>query len=189
MRSAAAYYPRHFSSLGSAAAIWQALARLTKAGKLRRIRRGLYDLPKVHPLLGRTAPDPMAVVEALMKDSGAQWQFSGAYAANRLGLSEQVPAKILVLTDGPPRRVPLGKLVLIFRHAAPRNLLGANRPAGLVIQALRHLRKTGLAPAHIDRLRQRLDPATKVELAGLHAQLPGWMQPVVATIAAPITRP
>lgn len=131
----------------------------------------------------------MAVVEALMKDSGSQWQFSGAYAANRLGLSEQVPAKILVLTDGPPRRVPLGKLMLTFRHAAPRNLLGSNRPAGLVIQALRHLRKTGLAPAHITQLSQRLNSETKAELASLCPQLPAWMQPVVGTIIAPAANP
>lgn len=119
-----------------------------------------------------------------MKDTGAQWQFSGPYAANRLGLSEQVPAKILILTDGTPRRVSLGKLTLIFRHAAPRSLLGAGRPAGLVIQALRHLRKTGLSSADIGRLRQRLDVATKADLVALAPSLAAWMQPIVREIAA-----
>lgn len=119
-----------------------------------------------------------------MKGTGAKWQFSGAYAANRLGLSEQVPARIMVLTDGTPRRVPLGKLTLIFRHAAPRNLVGAGRPAGLVVQALRHLHKTGLSPADIDRLRQRLDAATKADLAALTPGLPAWMQPVISRVVA-----
>jgi hypothetical protein len=180
-RSAAAFTAKDFAGLGTRGATWQALTRLAKEGKLRRIRKGLYDLPRSHPLLGQTAPDPMAVVRTLMADSGAQWQVSGAYAANLLGLSEQVPAKIVILTDGVPRRVPLGKLTLDFRRTAPRNLLGAGRPAGLVIQAVRHFR-TGLTPKSIDGLRQRLDASTKTDLKQLNSQLPLWMQPIIRQI-------
>jgi hypothetical protein len=125
----------------------------------------------------------MAVIRALMDGSGAQWQASGAYAANLLGLSEQVPAKIVILTDGVPRRVPLGKLTLVFRRAAPRNLLGAGKPAGLVIQAIRHLRKTGLSPAMVDQLRRQLDADTKAGLRTLAADVAAWMQPIVRQIA------
>ena len=181
-RSASVFAAKDFKSFGKGPAIGQALARLAKAGKLRRIRQGFYDLPRPHPILGQTSPDPTAVVQALMKGTGAQWQFSGAYAANQLGVSEQVPVKILVLTDGTPRRVALGRLTLVFRHAAPRNLLGAGRPAGLVIQALRHLRKTGLSAADVARLGQKLDAATKADLAMLAPNLPAWMQPLVNRI-------
>ncbi len=111
----------------------QALSRLVKAGKIRRIHRGLYDLPRQHPIIGQTAPDIIATVRALMEGSHAQWQFTGAYAANALGLSDQVPAKIVILTDGLPRRVSLEKLTLVFRRAAPRNLLGAGRPSVSVL--------------------------------------------------------
>lgn len=96
---------------------------------------------------------------------------SGAYAANLLGLSEQVPAKIVILTDGVPRRVQLDKLSLIFRRAAPRNLLAAGRPAGLVIQALRHLRANGLTSTALARLRGRIDAPTRRELLRLVPQL------------------
>jgi Family of unknown function (DUF6088) len=134
-RGASVFSPRHFDGVGNPDAIRQALSRLVKAGTIRRIRRGLYDLPRQHPIIGQTAPDIMATVRALMDGSQAQWQFSGAYAANALGLSDQVPAKIVILTNGVPRRVSLGKLTLVFRRAAPRNLLGAGQPAGLAIQA------------------------------------------------------
>ena len=183
-QDASVFSAKDFGGFGKTPAISQALTRLAKANKLRRVRQGFYDLPRSHPLVGQTAPDPTAVVDAMMKGTGTQWQFSGAYAANRLGLSEQVPSKILVLTDGTRRRVPLGNLILIFRHAAPRNLLAAGRPAGLVIQALRHLHKIGLTPAEIDRLRQRLDAATKADLAALTPELPAWMQPVITQIVA-----
>ena len=181
-KGALAFSAKDFGHLGSRPAVGQGLARLVKQGRLRRIRQGIYDLPKKHPLLGQTAPDPQAVIRALMDGSGTQWQASGAYAANLLGLSEQVPAKIVILTNGVPRRVPLGKLTLTFRRAAPRNLLGAGQPAGLVIQAIRHLRKNALTPAKIDRLRARIDAETKADLRALVPRLAVWMQPVVRQI-------
>ena len=65
-----------------------------------------------------------------------QWQFKCAYAANALGLSDQVPAKIVIQTDGVPRRVSLGKLTLLFRRVAPRNFVRLLTASGLVIQAI-----------------------------------------------------
>ena len=121
----------------------------------------------------------MATVRALMDGSHAQWQFSGAYAANALGLSDQVPAKIVILTNGVPRRVSLGKLTLAFRRAAPRNLLGAGRPAGLVIQAIRHLRTDPDLSRHVAQLRKRLDAKTKADLKSLAPKTPAWMWPVL----------
>ena len=182
-RGAAAFSPTHFQGLGSPAAVRQALSRLVKADKIRRIRRGLYDLPREHPVIGRTAPDPMAAVRALMEGSSAQWQVSGAYAANLLGLSEQVPGRIVILTNGVPRRVALGKLTLVFRRTAPRNLLGAGRPAGLVVQAIRHLRERGLEAAQLEQLRKGLDRGTQAELAALAPKLPAWMRPLVQRLA------
>lgn len=173
---------RHFAEIGSQDAIRQALSRLVKGGKIRRIRRGFYDLPRSHPIVGQTAPDIMATVRALMDGSHAQWQFTGAYAANALGLSDQVPAKIIILTDGVPRNVSLGKLTLIFRRAAPRNLLGVGTRAGLVIQALRYLKGSPDIAKHIDRLKRDLDASTKKDLASLNSKLVVWMRPLVRQI-------
>jgi Family of unknown function (DUF6088) len=181
-RNTTVFSPGHFADLGNAAAIRQALSRLVRAGKIRRIRRGLYDLPRQHPIIGQTAPDIQATVRALMNGSHAQWQFTGAYAANALGLSDQVPAKIIIQTDGVPRRVSLGKLTLLFRRAAPRNLFGAGRPAGLVIQAIRHLRNDPDIPQHIARLRKRLDVKTKTDLKSLMPKTPVWMHPLLQQI-------
>ena len=155
-RGASVFSPRDFDGVGNPDAIRQTLSRLVKAGKIRRIRRGLYDLPRSHPITGQTAPDIMAIVRALMDGSHARWQFTGAYAANALGLSDQVPSKIIILTDGVARRVALGKLTLVFRRAAPRNLLGAGQRAGLVIQALRHLHTSPEMSRHVTR-RSRTD--------------------------------
>lgn len=181
-RSASVFSPRHFDGLGRPDAIRQALSRLVKAGKIRRIRQGLYDLPRQHPIIGHTTPDIMATVHTLMDGSHAQWQFTGAYAANTLGLSDQVPAKIVIQTDGVPRRVSLGKLTLLFRRVAPRNLFGTNRPAGLVIQAIRHLRNDPDMPRHIARLKINLDAETKADLKSLIPKTPAWMHPLLQQI-------
>ena len=184
--SALTFSAKDFLHLGRSVAIRKALERLTKHGDLRRIRRGFYDRPKSHPLLGQTAPDPMDLVRGIMKDSGAHWQVSGAYAANLLHLSDQVPAKIVILTDGVPRKIPLDKLTLDFRRAAPRHLLGAGKPAGMVIQAIRYLRPAGMTPTVIASLRRQLDRTAKADLVSLLPMLPVWMQPIVQKIAAPL---
>ena len=181
-RGASVFSAKHFIGFGNPDSIRQSLSRLVKSGKIRRIRRGLYDLPRRHPIIGKTAPDIMATVRTLMDGSQAQWQFTGAYAANALGLSDQVPARIVILTNGVPRRVPLGKLMLIFRRAAPRNLLGAGLQAGLVIQALRHLQSDPDLPGHVTRLGKRLDVKTKKDLKSLAPHVPAWMRPILQQI-------
>ena len=180
--AASVFSPRHFASFGSQDAIRKALSRLVAAGTIRRIRRGLYDLPRSHPIVGQTAPDIMATVQAWMDGSHAQWQFTGAYAANALGLSDQVPAKIIILTDGVPRKVALGKLTLAFRRAAPRNMLGAGRRVGLVIQALRYLKGSPVMSKHVAKLKKDLDAGTKKDLAEIAPKLPAWMRPFAQEI-------
>ena len=125
----------------------------------------------------------MATVRTLMNGSQAQWQFSGAYAANALGLSEQVPAKVVILTNGVSRRIPLGQLVLDFRRAAPRNLLAAGRRSGLVIQALRYLQGSPDMARHVAKLKRDLDEKTKKDLGSLAPKLPAWMRPIATAIA------
>lgn len=184
-KDATVFSPSHFTDFARPDAIRKALSRLVKAGKIRRIRRGLYDLPQSHPIIGQTAPDIMATVRALMEGSHSKWQFTGAYAANALGMSDQVPAKVIILTDGVPRKVTLGKLTLVFRRAAPRNLLGAGSRSGLVIQALRYMQRSADMPKHVSRLRNNLDAATKKNLASLTPKLAAWMRPIVKQITEP----
>ena len=174
---------KQLADCGSQVAVRQALSRLVKAGRVRRIRQGLYDLPKQHPIIGKTEPDIEAIIRAVMQRTNARWQFSGAYAANLLGLSEQVPAKIIILTDGISRQIRLGQIPLVFRRVAPRNLLGVGKTAGLVFQALRHVgHRNDKLPCYIDRLQRTLDRDTKKNLFLLIPKMPAWMQPVVNNI-------
>src|SRR5258708_26481238 len=109
------FTPRDFLDVAARAAVDQALSRLAKGGKLRRLARGLYDFPKVHPKLGPLSPAPADVAQALAPETGSQAQIAGARAANALGLATHVPAKGTYRTQGPARRVLLGKRVIALR--------------------------------------------------------------------------
>ncbi len=139
------FTPTDFLDLAGRAAIDQALSRLIKAGKLRRLARGLYDFPKVHPTLGPLSPAPDDVAQALARETSSLVQIAGARAANVLGLSAQVSAQSIYLTNVPSRRVLLGKRVVDLRHASPKHLIAPGSPAGTVVQALRHVGLTRAA--------------------------------------------
>ncbi len=134
------FTPRDFLDLVGRAAIDQALARLAKGGDLRRLARGLYDFPKIHAKLGALSAQLDDVAKApLAQETGSLLQINGARAANALGLVTQVPAQNLYLTDGPPRRILLGRRMIDLRRASPKHLIAPGSPAGSVVQALRHL--------------------------------------------------
>ena len=134
--------------------------------------------------MGQTPSNPLAVAESMMRARHAPWQVSGAYAANLLGLSEQVPAQLVVKTTASVPPVSLGNTRIKFQRVAPSSLVGAGRPAGMVIQAVRHLGPNGMAPTLTARLQHQLKPATKRDLQKLMPQLPRWMQPVLKEITA-----
>ena len=141
-----------------------ALTRLSRKGIIRQLARGLYDYPIDHPSLGRVAASADAVAKALASRDAVRLQPAGAYAANVLGLSDQVPMKIVFLTDGPTRRVKLGQREIILKRTTPRNVATAGRRSGTVIQALRHLGEHHVDDKVIAILRRQLTDADKAQL-------------------------
>lgn len=176
------YTPSDFLDVAARAAVDQALSRLVKTGKLRRLARGLYDFPKVHPKLGQLSPAPDDVAHALARETGSLVQIAGARAANVLGLTTQVPAKNTYLTDGPSRRVVLGKRVVDLRHASPKHLIAPGSAAGTVVQALRHVGLVRAADVAQVASRQ-LSASDKKTLASSAVQAPAWMRPTLVSIA------
>lgn len=175
------FTPSDFLGVAARAAVDQALSRLVKGGKLRRLARGLYDFPKLHPKLGPLSPGPDDVARALARETGSQAQIAGAHAANALGLSTQVPAKSLYLTNGPSRRIVLGKRVVDLRHASPKHLIAPGSPAGTVVQALRHVGPVRAADVAQIAVR-RLSASDKKMLVSNAIQAPAWMRPTLISI-------
>lgn len=66
-------------------------ARLSKAGLIAKVRRGLYLVPRELPLGAAWTPDEALALNSLLGDRGGSYQVCGPKAFNRYGLTEQVP--------------------------------------------------------------------------------------------------
>ena len=178
------WVPADFANLGPRDALDQVLHRLVRAGMIRRITRGLYDKPNLNALTGKsTHPDPRSVIDALARRDPARMIVDGLTAANDIGLSDAVPAHIIVHTDARLKSLALGNLIIRFKKTAPSKLFWAGRPAMRVVQALHWLRDTLQSDA--PHVRKRLisifaDPvhgsAITADLRGGLSTLPVWMQ-------------
>lgn len=179
----AVFTPSAFLTLGSRAAVDQTLSRLVKDGTIRRLTQGVYDYPKISVRIGPLSPNPDDVAKAVADKDGYVVQVSPARAANLLGLTTQVPAKLVYLTDGPTRSKTIGKQVIYMRKAAPKNLVGAGKPAGLVFQALRYLGKDGIDLHKVHLMSKGLSAADVKALVKSQHIPADWMRPVIQKIA------
>jgi hypothetical protein len=177
------FVPADFLNLGSRQAVDIALHRLARKGKIRRLARGVYDFPKEHPVLGPLQPSAEAVAKALAGRDRTRLQPAGAYAANVLGLSEQVPAKAVFLTDGPSRTVRIGPTTIQLRRTTARNMAAAGRLSGLLIQALRELGKEHVTPKRRQHLKRTLPAEKRQELLKDIRLAPAWMHAIFRELA------
>ena len=183
MKPGTIFTPRDLAALGSRTAVASALSRHLRAGVIAQPARGLYQVPQHHLVLGDLHPAPDQVAAALAGKDHLRLQPAGAYAANLLGLSDQVPQRLVYLTDGTPRQVRLGRQQIALRRTTPKNMATAGRVSGLVIQALRHLGQRHVDRAVADKLRARLRPADRARL-GKDAHLaPAWIGEIMRQVA------
>jgi hypothetical protein len=187
-KSIRVWTPNDFLDLGARSGVDKALQRLSLSGDLRRIDRGLYDLPRVNTLTGKpSTPDYTAIIDAVTRREKARFLPDGMTAANQLGLTDAVPAKVTVHTDARLRPIHLDKLVIAFKLTAPSRLYWAGRPAMRIVQALHWLHD--MLPTDGDSILKRIarileDPrqgkAIRDDLrSGLDA-LPTWMRDLVS---------
>jgi len=173
------FTPAHFMDLGSRTAVATALMRYKRNGTIRQIARGLYDYPRIDPVLGILAPSDEKVMSALEQRDSVRLQPSGAYAANLLGLSEQVPMKIVFLTDGPARKLQIGNRSIELKRTTPRNMATAGRISGTVIQALRWLGQKNVDNRIVSLLRERLDRKSMAILKKDIRHAPTWIAEII----------
>lgn len=177
------FTPGAFAALGDPRVIGMALTRLTRKGVIRQLARGLYDYPIDHPTFGRIPPSADAIAKALSARHAIRLQPAGAYAANVLGLSDQVPTRIVFLTDGPSRRVRIGQREIVLTGTTPRNMATAGRKSGTIIQALRHIGERNVTEKHLAILKRQLDDKDRAQLIKDLRYAPGWMVEMLRRLA------
>ena len=181
------WVPTDFAQLGSRDAIDKTLQRMVQAGELRRIDRGLHDRPKINSLTKRpTTPDYRAVAEAIARRDHLRLLVDGMTAANDLGLTDAVPARVTIHTDTRRRAVQLDKLTIEFKQTAPSRLYWAGRPAMRIVQALYWLKDT--LASERSSIQGKLTkvladpvhgPAIHQDLLDGFNVLPAWMQSLI----------
>ncbi len=178
------FTPKDFVDLGARSNVDFILHQLVSKDAIRRIGRGIYDFPAKHPRLGDLAPSVDNILKAVSAKTGEILQPSGAEAANLLGLSTQVPAKPPYLTSGKTRTVNIGKDIIRLKHTSIRPLHGKFDKASLALQALIYMGKNHIDTEAIKTCASQLSVRQKSELRHMAKQAPGWLSPIIQTIAA-----
>jgi hypothetical protein len=171
------FTPSDFLDLGSPQIVGMNFLRLTRQGIIRRLDRGLYDFPKVHPKLGKLHAEPQAILAAIARRDGTKFQEHESYSANRLRLTEQVPARLIYLTSGRTRKLKAGPQTLELRHRSPRKLTASAPMSTMVFSALRNIGKENITQERISHLRGLLSEKDIKAVINDLPKAPAWMHP------------
>jgi predicted transcriptional regulator of viral defense system len=169
-----------FKELGTAVAVRVALHRLVKRGIVKRLIPGLFVKPKTSKLLNSyVSPGPEKVAEAIARRDRARIIPTGSYALHVLGLSNQIPLKLVYLTDGKARKIKVGKSSIQFKKTSTKKLALRGKISKLVILAMGEIGKDKLSEFEKEQL---FDLLRKEDIDDLKHDLllaPQWIAEII----------
>lgn len=171
--------PDDYADIGTPEAVRKALDRLEDKKVIVRVAHGLYVRPKVNTLIGPLVPTAEEVAEAIAKRDRIRTVPTGSYALNALGLSTQMPMNIVLLTDGSPREIKVGKRTIKFKKTTPKNLLAKGKISRLVIQALKEIGNGRVSEAEEVRILRLLAEENANDLKHDISLAPVWIQKIM----------
>lgn len=179
-----AFTPSDFADFGDPRSVGKGLTRLVKLGTIRRVRRGVYEVPHDNPIIGTVGADTDAVVAAIARRDGLKLLPPGAHAANLLGLSDQVAARLTYGIQGRSRSSQaIGRSTVAFKRRSPKAMMMAGRVSGTVAEALRNIGRPHINSARLQPLRARLKPQDRKQLRDDLRYAPAWMRPFFQELA------
>lgn len=175
-------FTEDFQDKGSPGAVKVALHRMVKKGLLERLARGIFAKPKYSDLVGKLLPQTEEVAKAIAKRDKARILPTGAYAQNVLGLSTQVPLKLVYLTDGSPRKITIGNRTIQFKKTTPKNLALKGDISKLVVQALKEIGKDKVTEHELQKINQLLKKEDTKHLKHDINLAPQWIAEIMAKV-------
>lgn len=183
--SGAVVTAKDFLDLAGRDAVDQALRRLSRQGDLNRIGRGLYHRPRINPLLGVSVPaDADKVADAIGRQTGDRVSPSCAVIANKLGLSTQIPAKLVYLTTGRSRSIQVGSRTYHFKHVAASKLPDTGSAVGRALQAI-DAAGPKPDPSAVRLIRSTLSAEQRRDLLRQAQYSVGWIAETARQVAVP----
>jgi hypothetical protein len=173
------FFPEDFADVGSPENVRKALERLQNRKKITRISQGIYVRPKQNTYIGSVLPSAEEVAAAIAVRDRARILPTGSAALNALGLSNQVPMKIILLTDGTARTVKVGNRTIKFKKTTPRNLTVRGAISSLVIQGLKAIGKGKLSESDEQKLLSLLRKEKYEDLLHDIRLAPVWIQQIM----------
>ncbi len=162
------------------------LSDLAQAGKIRRVSRGLYDYPRFSELLQKTvSPDINQVADAYARKFGWRIVVSGDSALNLLGLSTQVVAQYVYLSDGPSKSYDVMGVELQFKKSNLKDIGFKHSESGLLVQALKALGEAHLSDEVFARIRAQLDAKRFSAILRDTQGSTGWVYDAIKQICRP----
>lgn len=171
--------PDDYVSYGASKAIQKSLERLADKQLIVRVAQGIYVRPKISKLIGVLVPSAEEVAEAIAKRDRIRTVPTGSYALNALGLSTQVPMNIVLLTDGSPREIRVGKRKIKFKKTTPKNLLAKGKISRLVIQALKEIGNGKVTAKEENKIIELLKKEEVKDLKHDITLAPVWVQKIM----------
>ena len=172
-----------FSDLADEATVRKALSRLEEDGKIRRIMRGVYENPKFNDFLGEyVKPHPDKIAKALARNYGWTVVPCGDTALNMLGLSTQVPAVWLYVSDGNYREYTCGNFVIQFKRTTNKEISKISFKTALVIQAIKALGKDKITGDVIEKIQSLTTDKEKEQMFVEAKYATTWIYDVIKEI-------
>jgi len=173
------FFPEDFFRFGSFDGVRKALQRIEQKGVLKRVTQGIYVFPKVNSYIGQVMPTAEEVAEAIARRDRARTVVTGASALHACGLSTEVPMNVVLLTDGSPREIKVGKRKIKFKKTTPRNLSAKGDISRLVIQALKAIGNGKVSPSDEQKILELLKKERHGDLIHDIGIAPEWMQRIM----------
>jgi len=179
-----AFTPSDFADFGDPRSVGKTLTRLVRVGTIRRVRRGVYEVPHENALIGTVGASTDAVVAAFARRDGLKLLTPGAHAANRLGLSTQVAARYTYGVQGRSKSSQaIGRTTVAFKHRSPKAMMMAGRVSGTIAEALRNIGRPNITTDRLRPLRARLTAKDRKQLHDDMRYAPAWMRPFFQELA------
>ena len=172
-----------FLDFGNPESVKKALFRMEEKGLLIRLAHGIYLYPKTDKALGVLYPSAEEIAIAIAKRDRARIIPTGIQALNKLGLSTQIPLKVVFLTDGAARSIKIGKRTITFKKTSPKNLLAKGEISGLAIQALKSIGQHKIEDKVLIRLLTILKKEKKENILHDAKLSPAWINKILTGAA------
>lgn len=158
------FLPSDFKDLGTSTAIRKALSRLVETGRVERMGQGIYVIPKYDKVFGKVLPSIEQIANILAKKDHVKIKPSGQYALNKVGLSTQVPMRLVFLTTGHSKKIQIGKSAIIFKSTTAKKLSMKGEITSLLFLGLEELDLKNISSTQLEHIQMLIKKDTSENL-------------------------